>query len=115
MSNQPFGNQEYYQPPLTPAQTNGKSIASLVLGILSIVTPFIGLVFGIIAIILSAISLREIRFSDEQGRGLSIAGLICGIVGTLIYAILIFLFILTIFIFNELNVVNTMNSITNSF
>ncbi|WP_438496991.1 DUF4190 domain-containing protein [Paenibacillus sp. IHBB 3054] len=113
MSYQPFGHQEYYTPPPPPAQTNGKSIASLVLGILSIVAPYIGLVFGIIAIILSAISLKEIRTRYEEGRGLAIAGLVCGIVGTIIYTILILLFILFIFAFNEMDTVNTFYGTSN--
>lgn len=97
MNYQPQGNQEYYPYPPPPAHTNGKSVAALVLGILSIVIPYIGLLFGIVAIILSAISLKEIRTRYEQGKGMAIAGLVCGIVGTLIYAVLILLFIIFIF------------------
>lgn len=97
MNYPPNDNLNYYQPPPPPAPMNGKSIAGFVLGILSIVVPYIGLLFGIIAIILSALSLKEIRMRYEQGRGLAIAGLVCGIVGTLIYAILILLFLLFIF------------------
>ncbi|MEK5237611.1 DUF4190 domain-containing protein [Paenibacillus sp. FSL L8-0470] len=103
MSYQPFGHQDYYTPPPPPAQTNGKSIASLVLGILSIVSPYIGILFGIIAIILSAISLKEIRTRYEEGRGLAIAGLVCGIVGTIIYTLLILLFLFALFAFNEID------------
>lgn len=97
MNYQPQGNQEYYLPPPPPAQTNSKSIAALVLGIYSIVIPYIGFLFGIIAIILSAISLKEIRTRYEQGKGMAIAGLVCGIVGTFLYAILILIFIIVIF------------------
>lgn len=94
MSYPPFENQEYYSPP--PAKTNGKSVAALVLGILAIIVPYIGFLLGIVAIILSAISLKEIRVSHEQGRGMAIAGLVCGIVGTLIYAILILIIVIAI-------------------
>ncbi|MBW4080557.1 DUF4190 domain-containing protein [Paenibacillus sp. S150] len=97
----PFGNQEYYSPPPPTARTNGKSIAALVLGILSVITPYIGLLFGIIAIILSAISLKEIRNRYEQGRGMAIAGLVCGIVGTIIYAVIIVLIVVAVIFFNE--------------
>ncbi|WP_379139959.1 DUF4190 domain-containing protein [Paenibacillus sp. sgz500992] len=114
MSYQPFGHQEYYTPPPPPAQTNGKSIASLVLGILSIVSPYIGILFGIIAIILSAISLKEIRTRYEEGRGLAIAGLICGIVGTLIYTLLILLFLFALFAFNEIDSGNIIHFSTNN-
>ncbi|CAH1192206.1 hypothetical protein PAECIP111892_00886 [Paenibacillus auburnensis] len=117
MSYQPFGQQEYYPPPPSqPAHTNGKSIAALVLGILSIITPYIGLLFGIIAIIMSAISLKEIRNRYEGGRGLAIAGLVCGIIGTIIYALLILLFIIIIiFAVGAGNdAINTFNFSTNN-
>ncbi|WP_313637246.1 DUF4190 domain-containing protein [Paenibacillus sp.] len=97
MSYEPNEYQNYYPPPPPPAPMNGKSIAGFVLGILSIVVPYIGFLLGIVAIILSAISLKEIRIRYEQGRGLAIAGLVCGIVGTLIYAILILLFLLFVY------------------
>lgn len=97
MSYPPNDNLNYYQPPPPPAPMNGKSIAGFVLGILSIVVPYIGLLFGIIAIILCTLSLKEIRLRYEQGRGLAIAGLVCGIVGTLIYAILIFFLLIVVF------------------
>jgi len=57
----------------------GMSIAGLVLGIVSLVfffIPFIGLITGIIAIVLSAISLKQ-----KKGlKGLCIAGLVLGII-----------------------------------
>lgn len=97
MSYPPNDNLNYYQPQPPPAPMNGKSIAGFVLGILSIVVPYIGFLFGIIAIILCTLSLKEIRLRYEQGRGLAIAGLVCGIVGTLIYAILIFFLLIVVF------------------
>ena len=90
----PLGSQDFYQAPPQQTRTNGKAIAALVLGILSIVVPYIGLIFGIIAIILAAISFKEIRLRYEQGRGLAIAGLVCGIIGTIIYAVIIVLVVL---------------------
>ncbi|AIQ47473.1 hypothetical protein R70723_17470 [Paenibacillus sp. FSL R7-0273] len=118
MNYQPYGQQQDYYPPPPPppAQTNGKSIASLVLGILSIVTPYIGLLFGIVAIILSALSLKEIRNRYEGGRGLAIAGLVCGIVGTIIYALLIIFLLLVIFAavkMNDVETIRTLNFNTN--
>jgi hypothetical protein len=76
---------------------NGKSIAGFVLGVLSIIVPYIGFLLGIVAVILSALSLKEIRIRYEQGRGLAIAGLVCGIVGTLLYAIFILFFVIFIY------------------
>lgn len=75
-------------------KTNGKSIAALVLGILAVVIPYIGLIIGIIAIIFANISLKEIKKTGDQGRGMAIAGLVCGIVGTAIYAIILLILII---------------------
>ena len=89
---QQYQYQQYQQRP-----TTGASIASLILGILSILAPglmiivsvnsyigldllrvirisFVGIVSGIIAIILGA---------KERRSGLGKAGLVCGIIGTL--------------------------------
>ncbi|WP_019910875.1 DUF4190 domain-containing protein [Paenibacillus sp. HW567] len=111
----PFGNQEYYPPPPPPARTNGKSVAAMVLGILAVVTPYVGLLFGIVAIILSAISLKEIRTRYEQGKGMAIAGLVCGIIGTILYAILIAIIVLAVIFFNDgsINSIDTWNSFNN--
>jgi uncharacterized paraquat-inducible protein A len=78
--------QRYFIP---PQRTNGKAIAALVLGILAIVLPYIGFIIGIIAIIFASLALKEIKTRSEQGRGLAVAGLVCGIVGTALYAIII--------------------------
>ncbi|WP_449602211.1 DUF4190 domain-containing protein [Paenibacillus sp. Marseille-Q9583] len=97
MSYGPNENQKYYPPPSPPTPMNGKSIAGFVLGVLSIIVPYIGFLLGIIAVVLSALSLKEIRIRYEQGRGLAIAGLVCGIVGTLLYAIFILFFVIFIY------------------
>ena len=60
----------------------GKAIASMVLGILSIVFTVFGvvpLVMGIVAITLSGFSLSR----EKDGRGLAITGLVTGIIGTI--------------------------------
>jgi len=107
MNFNPQENQHYYPPSPPPVTTNGKSIAALVLGILAIVIPYIGLLFGIIAIIFSTLALKEIRIRQDQGRGLAIAGLVCGIIGTIIYAILILLFIIFALVVSGMNNFNT--------
>lgn len=60
--------------------TNGLAIASLVTGILAILTGliFIGFAFGLAAIILGAIGLRK-----PGGKAMSITGIITGVVGLL--------------------------------
>jgi Domain of unknown function (DUF4352) len=63
-----------------PSQTNGLAVASLVTGIIALVTGwvFIGIVIGIAAIVLGAIALKK-----PHGKGMSIAGIITGAVGAL--------------------------------
>jgi hypothetical protein len=68
--------------------SNGKGIASLILGIVSIpLAPFTlgigGLICGIIAIVLGVLSRKQ------QRNGLAIGGLVTGIIGLVISAILI--------------------------
>ncbi|HEY4390086.1 MAG TPA: DUF4190 domain-containing protein [Paenibacillus sp.] len=104
--NQNASDQQYqystmnnYPPPYPPGppvvqKTNGKSIAALVLGILSIMIPYVGFLLGIMAIIFSSLSLKELKRRYEQGKGLAIAGLVCGIIGTIIYGLLLFVVIL---------------------
>jgi hypothetical protein len=84
-------------PQHVPQKTNGKSITALVLGILAIVLPYIGFIIGIIAIIFASLSLKEIKRTQEQGRGMAIAGLVCGIVGTALYAIILLIVVIAFF------------------
>lgn len=73
------------------AKTSGKAITSLILGILSLITlplggiivlGIIGLFSGIVAIVFSSLSFKEIKRVQVRGRGMAIAGLVCGIVAT---------------------------------
>lgn len=66
-------------------QTNGAAIASLVLGIVSIVFTFIffivGLICGIVGIVLAVKAKKEIAASGQGGSGVATAGLVCSIIG----------------------------------
>lgn len=68
----------------TKNRTNGKSVGTLTLGILSIMITAIGLILGIIGIVLYAKSKKEIEQKQEAGQGMAIAGLICSIIGMVI-------------------------------
>ena len=58
------------------------SVAAMVIGIVSIVTSlFIG---SPVAIFLGIAGMRETRDGAKSGRGMAIAGLVLGIIGTLI-------------------------------
>jgi len=66
-----------------PAPTDGLSIASLVCGIMAIIACYIWGLFGLPAVICGHISLKKIKNSPTpiQGKGMAIAGLICGYIG----------------------------------
>lgn len=71
-------------------KSNGMAIASLVCGIVSVVFAFIiwwiGLIAGVLAIIFAVIG----RKKAEQGKtGLCTAGLVLGIVGTSLCAVML--------------------------
>ncbi|SET28089.1 DUF4190 domain-containing protein [Paenibacillus sp. NFR01] len=111
MTYQSYDQQQYFSPPPPPpppAKTNGKSIGALVLGILSLMIPFVGFLLGIIAIILASISFKEIRIRYEQGKGMAIAGLVTGILGTLFGLFLIAVIVISLIVagsetYNNLN------------
>ncbi|WP_017690363.1 DUF4190 domain-containing protein [Paenibacillus sp. PAMC 26794] len=94
-------------PYVAPAKTNSKSIVSLVLGILSVTIPYVGIVIGIVAIIFASLAFKEIRVRMEQGRGLAIAGLVCGIIGTAMYVLLILLVLLFSFAISSSEIYST--------
>jgi hypothetical protein len=69
-----------------PQATNGPAVASLVVGIIALLTgffPFVGLVLGIVAIGCAWMGLQRAAQTGGSGRGMAIAGLVLGIVGGL--------------------------------
>ena len=94
-----YGQQSYYPPPnaqgmyppqpvYVPSygygttQTNGPGIASLVLGIIGVITfwfPFVGLPVSIVGLALAATGMRRI-----QGKGFAVAGLVLSIIGVVL-------------------------------
>jgi len=74
----------YQQPSLLP--TSGKAIASMVIGICSIVIYFLGFILGPLAIGLWASARNDFKQipPSHKGQGLATAGLVTGILGTLI-------------------------------
>lgn len=97
--------------PAKPSSVNGLAIASLVTGILAFLCGlfFMGLIFGIAAIVLAAIALKK-----PNGKGFAIAGLVTGIVGAisgLIFTVIWVIALVTVgvggaAVTNELNKVN---------
>jgi hypothetical protein len=68
-------------PSYYPKQSNGKAVASLVLGLLSLCFAFVA---GIPAIIFGVLALGDVRRGQGRvgGQGLAIAGIILGCVGS---------------------------------
>ncbi|GIO54839.1 hypothetical protein J21TS7_31570 [Paenibacillus cineris] len=89
------------QPPMTPPKTNGKAIASMVLGILSVMILYIGFILGILAIIFAALSFKELKRGYEQGKGMAIAGLVCGIIGVLLWGLILLFVVLAVAFFGS--------------
>lgn len=84
----------------SPAQTNGLAITSLVLGILGLLGNCFcfGGILSPVALVLGRAGMKK---SDSSGgqvgqRGLAKAGFILGIIGTIIFAILIAWFVLAL-------------------
>jgi hypothetical protein len=70
----------------------GMAIASLILGIVSLVICFIWYVSipcGVVAIILGAISISKCNKGEAAGKGMATAGLVLGIIGVVLIGILV--------------------------
>lgn len=90
-------------PPDNSSVINGKAVASLIVGILSIPLPFFGLFFdifslvlpscgialGIFSLVLYRKAINEMAWTGEGGRGIAIAGLNCSIAGIFIQVLMI--------------------------
>ena len=96
-----YGQPLYGQPPITAERKSGKmpgkgaGIASLVLGILSLILFCIPVFAGILSIIGTILGIVSVSRSSEAGRvcGMGIAGLICSAMGlffALVYNIAFF-------------------------
>jgi hypothetical protein len=97
----------YQSPPYTgaPPQTSGKAIASMVLGISSIITCVMygvpGLVCGILAVIFSKQAMTNVRngTAPQSSIGMAKAGKVCGWVGISLSLVALLFFIVYIIIF----------------
>ena len=87
----PYGPGPYVQvgagwPQAAGRRTNSLAIAALCCAIGQVIAgPFA----GIAAIVLGALSLKQIRMSGEDGRGMAITSLVLGVIGTILFVIVI--------------------------
>ena len=92
-----YGQQGFQNAPAgydqgAPAKANGFGITALVLGILSIPAGFLswpGILLGLLAIIFGVLGLRRVKARRADNKGMALAGLITGIVGLVIGAIVL--------------------------
>ncbi|MCB1026311.1 MAG: DUF4190 domain-containing protein [Microthrixaceae bacterium] len=91
-----------YAPPGTPGgyvqttPTNNMAITSLVLSLIGVVGSFMcifPIVLAPVGAIIGHISMNRIKTSGQQGRGLALAGVIIGWVGTALAVGLVLLFV----------------------
>jgi len=95
-----YGQPAYGQQPYGYAaapRTNQKALWGMILGIVSIVFCCLGVLIGPAGIIVSVLGRKDIQRSNgaEAGEGMAIAGLITGIVGTVVQALFIFLIVIS--------------------
>jgi hypothetical protein len=70
------------------AKYNGLAVASMVLGIVSLVLWYVGIVTGIVSICLAVPALKKCAPNGpDKGRNMAIAGLVCSIVALSIWLI----------------------------
>jgi hypothetical protein len=80
-------------PQLAGRRTNSLAIAALCCAIGQVIAgPFA----GIAAIVLGAMSLKQIQVSGEDGRGMAMTGLVLGIVGLILFVLLL-VFVIALF------------------
>ena len=77
---------------------NPLGLTAMVLGIVAAVLAFIpcigwlGFIPGVLAIIFGALSLKKVNAGEADGKGMSIAGLVCGLVAVIINIAMIVIF-----------------------
>jgi hypothetical protein len=86
-------NENLNQGTYVPPKNNGMAVASLVLGICSIVfcwVSFIGLVCGVLAIIFGVVAKNKIKTDPQLGGAANAsAGLVTGIIGVVLWVVVV--------------------------
>jgi hypothetical protein len=88
--------QQYYQPYAYPrVPTSGSAIASLILGIASILFYPLGLILGPLALHYGRTGLDQADMQGFGGRGMAVAGRVTGIIGIIFGALFLFAVIMS--------------------
>ncbi|GAA2817550.1 DUF4190 domain-containing protein [Streptomyces showdoensis] len=85
-----YGQPGYGQPGWQQAPSNGMGTTSMVLGIIA-VAGFcmygLGIVLGVLALVFGIIGLKKVNRGEATNRGMAIAGVVLGAIGTLVSAV----------------------------
>ncbi|PJN89784.1 DUF4190 domain-containing protein [Bacillus sp. mrc49] len=73
-------------------RSNNKAIVTLIMGVLSLLIPFIGIILGVLGLIFASKSKAEMKLTGESGNGLVTAGKVCSIVGIILNVVAILIF-----------------------
>lgn len=90
MSATPYGTDPSGAAP-TRSLPTGMAVASLVLGILGLLTSafLLGGLLGLVAVILGVIALSKIKRGEAGGRGMAVGGIITGILAMLVTILIV--------------------------
>ena len=107
VSKQPEAKSEtpptYSEPPVSPVPvSSGSGVAAMVCGIIALIlcwVPFIGLVFGIVAMVLGGKGMRTL---PQGKKGMAIAGFVMGIIGLVVGVIILIIWIIALVTFGSL-------------
>ena len=77
-----------------PPDSNGRAIAGFVLGILSFITPYAGIILGIVGIVLSWQGRKHSEDTGAPHKGLATAGFVLSIIGSTVNAVVWVLLVL---------------------
>ncbi|AWZ04371.1 MULTISPECIES: DUF4190 domain-containing protein [unclassified Streptomyces] len=79
--------------PAYPQRSNGFGVTALVLGIIAVVTCYLGLLFGVPAVIFGVLGRGKAKRGEADNGGMALAGIITGAVGIAISCLMIVLIV----------------------
>lgn len=75
--------------PVYPPRSNGFGVTALVLGIIAVVSCYLGLLFGVPAVIFGVLGRGKAKRGEADNGGMALAGIITGAVGIVISCLFI--------------------------